>query len=311
MTKQSEQDKLIEVLKFTPCTYTVQMWGYGGEYVMGTVDRKIYDYFKSRRLSLSDYAWDSDYAEEHNIPEELQPFPSGCWHECDNMAHVHGVDRSAGTLQICDENNTVVYERSLENIDGYSDNSPEIGGGDEAWIDSQDPGTVVFVGISSEKGTFFEGEIELAQPFDITKLCISYDEIDGNEIVSAISYDSEDIDNNGGGTNGKSSDFGFYIAGSQKDDKWEKYTDMNDIKYILTAWFPTQTPPYREGKYNVKTQQGHEYHCMWNGTHWKNDWNDEPVEVKQWQGVAYDPDEQDLRDEFDRLVFGLDKVVNP
>ena len=42
----AEQQKLIEVLKFTPRTYKIQLWGYGGEYVMGTVDRKIYDYFK-------------------------------------------------------------------------------------------------------------------------------------------------------------------------------------------------------------------------------------------------------------------------
>jgi hypothetical protein len=30
---------------------------------MGTVDREIYDYFKQRRLDVSDFAWDYDYAE--------------------------------------------------------------------------------------------------------------------------------------------------------------------------------------------------------------------------------------------------------
>lgn len=291
MATKEEKQELMDILKFTPCTYTIQLWGYGGEYVMGTVDRKIYDYFKNRRLSVSDFAWDSDYADEHEIPEEMWPFPPGSWYECDDMGHVNGVDRNAGTLQVCNEHGDTVYEISLENIDGYSDGSPEIGGGDEVWIDSKDPGTVVFVGVSNEKGTFFEGDIDLTQPFDSSKLCISYDEIDGNEIVSMITYDGDDIDNNGGGTNGKSSDFGFYIAGSQKDGKFERYKDMDDITYELTDWFPTDINPVREGKYDATISTGHEYQVMWTGEKWVNDWNQEAVEVKRWRGIAYDPDQ--------------------
>ena len=286
----AEQQKLIEVLKFTPRTYTIQIWGYGGEYVMGTIDRKIYDYFKQRRLSVSDYAWDSDYAEENDIPEDMEPFPPGSWYECDDMGHVSGVDRNAGTLQICDENGNTVYETSLESLDGYSDGSPEISGGDEVWIDSKDPGTIVFVGVSNEKGTFFEGEIELTQPFDSSKLCISYDEIDGNEIVSMVSYDSDDIDNNGGSSNGKSSDFGFYVAGSQKDGKWERYKDMDDIVYELTEWFPSTVNPVRDGKYEAEIETGHTYQVLWTGDNWVNEWNNEQVVVKQWRGIAENPD---------------------
>lgn len=265
---------------------------------MGTVERKIYDYFKKRRLSLSDYAWDGDYADEHNIPEDMQPFPAGSWYECDDMAHISGVDRNAGTLQICDENNNTIYERSLEDLDGYSDDSPEIGGGDEVWIDSQSPGTVVFVGVSSEKGTFFEGEIELRAPFDITKLTISYDEIDGNEIVSMVTYDGVDIDNNGGSTNGKSSDFGFYIAGSQKDGKWEMYKDMDSIDYEMTAWFPKKINPVKDGVYEVRTagKDSYTYKAKWTGTRWIRSWDDdvestETLKIKEWRGLSEDPDE--------------------
>ena len=83
--KLQEQEQLIEVLKFTPRTYKVRLWGYGGEYVMGTVSREIYDYFRERRLSVEDFAWNYDYAEENDIPEEMWPFTPGSWHECDNM----------------------------------------------------------------------------------------------------------------------------------------------------------------------------------------------------------------------------------
>ena len=35
MATLQEQEQLMEVLKFTPRTYRINMWGYGGERVMG------------------------------------------------------------------------------------------------------------------------------------------------------------------------------------------------------------------------------------------------------------------------------------
>lgn len=307
-----EHEHLIEVLKFTPRTYKVYVWGYGGEYVMGTVDRKIYDYFRNRRLDLSDFAWDSDYAEENNIPEDMWPFPPGSWYECDDMGHVHGVDRNAGTLQICDENGETVYERGLSEISGGDDNEPEWGGGDEIWINSKPAGTVVFIGVSSEKGTFFEGDIELREPFDITKLELGYDEIDGNEIINTLCYDGEEICNDGGSTDGKSSDFGFYLAHSGQDgNPFTRYKNMDDIDYDLTDWFPAKNNPVRPGKYNVETKDQYRYQALWNGSFWHNDWSQEKIKVVKWQGIKYDPDEQELRDELQRIYNEFPNMPSP
>jgi len=309
MATLEEKEQLMQVLKWTPRTYKISMWGYGGEKTMGTVDRKIYDYFKHRRLDLSDYAWDSDYADENNIPEEMQPFPPGSWYECDDMAHAHGVSRNAGTLQIEDENGEVIYERSLEDLDGGSDDSPEWSCNDEVWIDEKPAGTVVFIGNSNEKGTFFEADLPLTMPFDITKLTLNYDEIDGEELVNGVEYDGEDIDNWGGNTDGKSSDFGFYIAHSQNaTGKWEKYTTMDDIEYTMTDWFPKKVKPVREGNYMVKTtgKNSWTHQAKWTGSRWISSWGEdtpetEEIKIKEWQGIAYDPDEQDLRDELDQI----------
>ena len=298
MATLEEKEKLMQVLKWTPRTYKITMWGYGGEKVMGTVDRKIYDYFKQRRLDLSDYAWDSDYADENEIPDEMQPFPPGSWYECDDIAHAHGVSRNAGTLQIEDENGEVIYERSLEDCDGGSDDSPEWDCGDEVWIDEKPAGTVVFIGNSNEKGTFFEADLPLTMPFDITKLTLSYDEIDGEELVNSVTYDGEDIDNWGGNTDGKSSDFGMYIAGSNKETgKWEKYTTMDDIEYPMTDWFPKKVKPVREGNYMIKTtgKSGYTYQAKWTGSRWISAWGEdtpetEEIKIKEWQGLAVDPD---------------------
>jgi hypothetical protein len=297
MATKEEKQELMEILKFTPRTYKIQMWGYGGEVVMGTVDREIYDYFRQRRLDLSDFAWDSDYADDHNIPEEMQPFPPGSWYECDGMAHAHGVDRSAGTLHIEDENGDTVFEAGLEDLGG-GDGEPEFGCNDEVWIDAKDPGTIVFIGKSHEKGTFFEADIPLTMPFDITKLHLGYDEIDGTELINFVEYDGENIDNWGGNTDGKSSDFGFYEAGSQKlTGKWIKYTNMDDIEYEMTDWFPKKITPVREGIYMVKTagKNSYTYQCKWTGTRWISAWSDDTpetdeIKIKEWQGLAQDPD---------------------
>jgi hypothetical protein len=315
MATKAEKEKLMEVLKFTPRTYKIQMWGYGGEKVMGTVDRKIYDYFRARRLNLSDYAWDSDYADDNNIPEEMQPFPPGSWYEGDSMAHAHGASRDLSTLQITDENDEVVYERRIDEMCG-DDDEPEFSCGDEVCINEKPAGTVVFIGNSNEKGTFFEGEIPLKQPFDITKLILSYDDIDGEEIINHVEYDGEEIDNWGGSTDGKSSDFGFYIAGSLKDGKWERYTNMDDIEYTMTPWFPKKIKPVREGVYMIRTpgKNPYTYQCKWTGSKWVSSYVEpedfdttEEIKIKEWQGIAYNPDEQDLRDELDKIVLTKDE----
>ena len=217
----AEQQKLIEVLKFTPRTYKISMWGYGGEKVMGTVDKKIWDYCNDNQVDLSEIAWgDEDTVEDMGLDIDMMPFPPGSWYECDDMGHINGVSRDAGTIQIEDENGNTVLERSLDSIDGT-----DIGlsCSDEVWAGSKPKGTVVFIGSSNEKGTFFEGEIELRAPFDIEKLELNYDEFDGEDIITSVTYDGEDIDNFGGSTDGKSSDMNMVLI-TDDQGNWERYS---------------------------------------------------------------------------------------
>jgi len=225
MATIEEQQKLIETLKFTPRTYKISMWGYGGEKVMGTVDKKVWDYCMEHQVDLSEIAWgDEDTVqEEMGLDLDQLPFYPGQWYECDSMAHTSGVSRNAGTVQIEDEHGNVVFEKSLDDIvGGGCDGEPDWCCNDEAWIGEKPAGTVVFIGTSNEKGTFFEGEIELTAPFDIEKLTLGYDEIDGVELINSVTYDGEDIDNFGGSTDGKSSDFGMYLV--KDSNSWETYS---------------------------------------------------------------------------------------
>jgi hypothetical protein len=266
MATKEEKQELIEILKFTPRTYKISMWGYGGEKVMGTVERDVWDYCMKNQVNLQDIAWSDEETvqDEMNLDIDMLPFPPGSWYECDNMAHTNGVSRDAGTLQIEDENGNVVFEKSLDAIiGGGCDGEPEWSCNDEAWIGSKPAGTVVFVGSSNEKGTFFEGEIELKMPFDIEKLVLGYDEIDGEELVNSVEYDGEDIDNFGGSTNGKSSDFGMYLV--QDSNTWETYNpeekDWGHPEYGTSpsTWEKTETFKFSKVK---PTLPGY-YSCTW------------------------------------------------
>ena len=72
---------------------------------------------------------------------------------------------------------------------------------------------------------------------------------------------------------------------------------MDDIEYELTDWITGKTSPERVGKYEVEIDTGHKYQAVWNGEYWHNDWNDEKIKVKQWRGIAYDPDTHVFKDE--------------
>jgi len=326
MATKEEKQQLIDTLKFTPRTYKIQMWGYGGEKVMGRVDPKVWDYCIKHRIDLVDMAW-GDYdeiVEERGLDPDMLPFTPGSWYECDSMGHVHGVSRNAGTIQIEDENGNTIFERSLEACDGCED-SPGWSCNDEVWVGMAKKGEVVFIGSSNEKGTFFEGEIELKSPFDIEKLVLNYDEIDGEEIVNSVYYDDEEIENYGGSTDGKSSDMDM-VRLIDDNGKWERYQlpeedetqsvateswnpvaeldkvldefreefGEGDLKWTdedKTAWFPVKVKPVHLGMYECQFAKQPAWpwpatqSLTWNGKKWLDDSGDVVKGIKEWRGL--------------------------
>lgn len=198
----AEQEALLKVLKFTPRDYTISTYGYGGEYVMGTVKRESYDYFQENELDIEDYAHDWD--NELDVPEDKQPFDPGQWHDCDNIAHVYGVELSDYCgFQITDEKGNTVFETNLDyaSLEAQGIEAEEY---DEHYASNQESGTVVYTGQSSEKGNFFSATIHLTEPFDPKKLKFSYEDFDGVSVVTGASYDGEDLEDDGNSsTSGK------------------------------------------------------------------------------------------------------------
>jgi hypothetical protein len=83
--------------------------------------------------------------EEMGLDEDMLPFTPGSWYECDGMAHVNGVSRNAGHIQIEDENGDTVFEKELDDCDG-GEGSPGWSCQDEVWIGMKKKGEVVFIG---------------------------------------------------------------------------------------------------------------------------------------------------------------------
>lgn len=305
MATVKEQEQLIEVLRFTPRTYRISMWGYGGEKVMGTVDRKVWDYCMDHQVDLNDIAWNYDVEEEMGLDPEMLPFPPGSWYECDDMAHVNGVSRNAGTVQVDDENGETVFQKSLEDCDGGFADSPTWCCNDEVWIGERAEGEVVFIGSSNEKGTFFEGDINLKAPFNIELLELHYDEIDGEEIVNSVYYDGEEIENYGGSTDGKSSDFNMVLI-TDSDGHWERYEpgekDWGHPEFGVSpsSWenspkftFKKHKPVY-PGYYTVNWGYGSTFGSLyWDGENF-GDWEFgkfntvDQKGVKTWSGYNWD-----------------------
>lgn len=220
MATKEEKEELLEVLKFTPVTYTVQVSGYGGEIVMGRVDQKIVDHFIANRINLEEYA--TSWAEEGDedfiaVPEDMQPFTQGSWYDCDNIEHCSGAEFGGSYITVYDEVGNEVWQREL----GYDieDDGCEI----ECFCNEEiedyvDDKTAVFVGQNFEKGCFFEAALDLTAPFNPSNFKFTYSELGGWPILNGVEYAGEELDGTDAySTNGKSSSYNFYYKDESGD----------------------------------------------------------------------------------------------
>ena len=87
MATEQEQQELIETLKFTPRTYRISLWGYGGEIAIGSLTKEQYEFWKDKdEADLINHC--TDYEDEDSgidIPEEAKFCTDGAWYEtlCD------------------------------------------------------------------------------------------------------------------------------------------------------------------------------------------------------------------------------------
>lgn len=214
MYSNEENKELIKDIKTPIRTYRITVWGYGGEVAYGKSSKEEYEYWKSQQAkedtnvsededhenTFSNYMFEKDIEDAvfPNVPAEFQR--EGEWYDQGDIEHCTGVDISSANIEIVE----VTEEDSSETItldyDTIFENEINVMAKESDAFDHE----YVFYGMSVEKGTFFEGTIEIPGKIDLSKLELHTVEFpNGDEIIYDIYYNEEIIDNYGLDTNGK------------------------------------------------------------------------------------------------------------
>lgn len=192
-----------------------QLSGYGGEVTLHKVTKKCAEFWQSEEMSeyfheyLGSPEWFSDEHPAMKVPKYAE-LPH--WYECDNRGHEYGVAESMAQLEIIEvdglswnakELNTIYYGPLSEFTDEHDKEGNMV---TEEEIMPK-PKEYTIACIHSEKGTFYDGIIEIEGEFDPSKVTFDTSAIHEDVLVTGIYYDGDYIDNEGGGTDGKSLDF--------------------------------------------------------------------------------------------------------
>jgi len=236
MATSEEKQDLVEELK-GPHYYRITVNGYGAETAYMKISKEAYEFWKeSLENGDSDVVNyvigaeddDFDFEDIDEVPEHAQFMrdedgDNRSWYEPPNeFAHVWGVaadhayitiDKVAGPdwgdahlEDIIDRED--LYELS-NRIGEETDWEVEMNVGldpnaEYPLVEYAKKGDFVCQFMSSEKGCFFETVLETPGLLDIKKLQFVIDEApNGEDTLFGINYEGEELDNNGGDTNGK------------------------------------------------------------------------------------------------------------
>lgn len=199
-------------------TYKITINGYGGEYTLGRITKPQFEFWSDEVMSiLKGYNDSEDALSEYlNDVWEMNDDPAipdaakmeYNWYEIDDVCHIYGGNMWSSYInidQVDAESEASIVSESIE--DFAKANELEHEWQDWDWPDDEE--LYLLEGISSEKGTFFETTLQLDKPIDTTKFKFNVQETYNEEdIVVGLEYDGEELDNDGGSTNGK----GYYFT---------------------------------------------------------------------------------------------------
>ena len=202
--------------------YKILTSRYGGEHVIGTIDKKVANYWLLQgQEKFEDYVFSHNWEEEKDelnktVPKEFQI--DEYWHDMDNIEHLNGVEYASSNMVYVHDVSEVpedsfdqgkeVAEIPIEEISIGEMNDPVANA-----IDENPNGKIangdeyVVYGQSFEKGGWDYETIETDKPFDISKLKVDVTIWDNLKIVTSFIYDGEYYCNDGGDTWGSEQNF--------------------------------------------------------------------------------------------------------
>jgi len=300
MATRKQKQELIDLLKFKPINARLLIQGYGGETYAGFVDKKIYDYFADRKIDIDAYA--SDWDNELEVPDDMQPYPPGSAYECDDLWHASGAEMSdLNAIRIDDEDGKTIWEETCgKHLANLGVTITEHQNRD---IDSMPTGTIIHWGGQGEKGCFFDGELLLTSPFDPKKLEICCELCGDWSIITNVYYDGEEIQGQDGySTTGKWNENKWIVVGETVYDEEDaddipvlegeetQAQEIIDTENDRSPWWGADIIPTIEGEYEVMEMHSSwpfPIRANWDGKTWKAD--GEKINIKEWRGLNYDP----------------------
>jgi hypothetical protein len=202
--------------------FRIQLYGYGGESSYISVTKDAYDFWEDLADDVDSTLrnWMLDDESDFKVPDKANFLTEygkdkdmAPWYGAmDEFEHSFGVELNSARVIINEtgdtENDAEVLHELVDDEDlkeyllsfEEDDDPADLIQYGEA--DTGEQYTVQFM--STEKGMFFDGFIESAEEYDAKKLKVTVFEYpNGEEIVTDIVYDGEEIENSGGDTVGK------------------------------------------------------------------------------------------------------------
>ena len=229
-TSEEKQELVDEIIG--PRYYRITINGYGGESAYMSVSKEAYDFWNTHTEEHGDNdlvnyminAEDGDFEFEdlEEVPVNAQFLYnaeedySSPWYEAPTeFEHSWGVEYNSANIVIdeveSDDYNAKWLADVIEstNISDQVDENEDWESIVEMDVCGDTPEGTEYIAqlYSSEKGCFFDGLIETFGEFDVKKLKITTLEyLNGEDTITSVEYNGEEIDNQGGDTNGK----GYY-----------------------------------------------------------------------------------------------------
>lgn len=193
----------------------IEVYGYGGELVIGSVPKEKYVYWKLRdEEELSDHVLGNLDDEDLGVDEDMG---LGEWMELDDIEHMHGASYDGGHVYVTDDEGNELFHKTLEAI-GDLPGCDSVVDWEYGFESDESDHKHVFMAYSAEKGTFTALNVP-GDVFDPTKLRVVIREAEGFQLVESIWYDHPDTqDCDELSTSGKSWECWLFSTVSEEED---------------------------------------------------------------------------------------------
>lgn len=192
--------KTFQLLKFTPCTYRLEILDCRYDVAIGPITPQQYDHWSEPDNQQTLYDMCQGRFKNGGVPDHLMlGFDKGYWWENNDLVNITGCmlfdgnSRQQGVLVIYDEKNKVIFTSSMDKKT-LTNHGIQLESTNNFSFDDLSPGESVFVGITKEYAGHMECKIPLDDDFDLSSLTLVYSIVNGDSYITEVRYKNADIE---------------------------------------------------------------------------------------------------------------------